>query len=234
MAFRELVYELVHPLIGAVARNRWLIYRLFDVRVPPQVVVHFDPTTLLLRHALRQCVTPDDQAALEIGIGQGGLLALGLMKSTGIRIHGVDYSAARVSSSQQVADYNQLEPNFYISDLLDDIPNDQRFDLIFFNPPYVPTIAGKQLKLTRRMRADSDRVWDGGDDGVQVLQAFLEQSHRFLTPHGRILFGVQPLFLPASRIEKIVAESRWSIKQQVRRCCIPSIVYVLEHTEGEP
>ncbi len=234
MAFQAIVYELFHPLLGAAARNRWLIHWLFDVRIPRQTVVHFDPTTLLLRHALRQSVAPDDRTALEVGIGQGGLLALGLLKSTALQVHGVDYSAARVHSSQQVADFNQLKPRFYVSDLLDGIPSEQQFDLIFFNPPYVPTVAGKQLKLTHRMRADSDRVWDGGDDGVQVLQAFLEQAHRFLAPHGRILFGLQPLFLPTARVERIVAETRWKIKRQVRRCCIPSIVYILVHADGEP
>ena len=228
MALREFVYELVHPLLGAVARNRWLINRLFDVRVPKQIVVHFDPTTLLLRHALRQIVTADDRTALEVGIGQGALLALGLAKSTNIEVQGVDCSAARVGSSQQVAAHNGVDPKFYTSDLFGSVPVDQKFDLIFFNPPYVPTSEGQQLKLTRRMCADSDRVWDGGDDGAEVLRDFLEQAHRFLTPRGRILFGVQPMFLPGVRIETLVADTRWAISQQVQRCCIPSVVYVLE------
>ena len=233
MALRELVYELVHPLLGAVARNHWLINRLFDVRVPRGIVVHFDPTTLLLCHALRQTVTADDKIALEVGVGQGALLAIGLLKSTSIKVQGVDCSAARVLSSQQVEAHNQLEPQFYTSDLFDSVPSDQQFDLIFFNPPYVPTCEGRKLKLTRRMCADSDRVWDGGDDGAEVLRSFLEQAHRFLTPRGRILFGVQPIFLPVRHIETIVADADWKIKQQVQRCCIGSVVYVLERSESK-
>ena len=67
MVVRKLVYNLVHPLSNALARNHWLIHRLFDIRIPKQTIVHFDPTTLLLRHALLRTVEPDDRQALEIG-----------------------------------------------------------------------------------------------------------------------------------------------------------------------
>ncbi len=173
MVVRKLVYNLVHPLSNALARNHWLIHRLFGIRIPKQTIVHFDPTTMLLRHALLHTVEPDDRQALEIGIGQGALLSLSLIKSTAVQVDGVDCSPARVASSQAVAAHNQLRAQFFVSDLFTGIPPGQRYDLIFFNPPYVPTTDGEQLQLTRRMRADSDRVWNGGEDGARVLRAFL-------------------------------------------------------------
>ena len=227
MEIKQLAYELVHPLLGAVARNRWLINCLFDVRVPKQIVVHFDPTTLLLRRALRHTVTAADRTALEVGIGQGALLTLGLLKSSKIDVQGIDCSQARVLSSQVVAAHNGLNPRFFVSDLFGSVPPDHQFDLIFFNPPYVPTSDGQQLKLTRRMRADSDRVWDGGTDGTQVLQAFLQQAPQFLSRSGRVLFGLQTNFVPVERVESVVSASGFVVLDRVTRCCLPSLVYVL-------
>jgi release factor glutamine methyltransferase len=233
MALREFSYQLMHPLLGTVARNRWVIHRLFGVRVPKHITVHFDPTTLLLRHALLQTLTPHDRTALEVGIGQGALLALGIQKSTGIEVQGVDCSESRVHSSRQVAAHNDLESRFYTSVFFDGVPADERFDLIFFNPPYVPTGQGRRLKLTRRMRADSDRVWDGGDDGSQVLRVFLERAHSFLRPRGRIVFGVQLVFLPLPRIEEIVDRANWVVVERIRRRWLPCVAYVVAHRNGK-
>jgi release factor glutamine methyltransferase len=232
MALRHVVYELCVPILGTVARSRWLIRRLFQVDVPPHITVHFDPTTVLLLFALRREVTPEDKTALEMGIGQGALVSLALHKATGIDVQGVDRSEARVRSSQDVATHNSLQLRFFVSDLFSAVAASEQFDIIFFNPPYVPTAQGRRLKLTRRMRADSDRVWDGGDDGSCVIELFLQHAHNFLTPRGRVLVGAQPIFLPAQRIEELAAKTRWTITQQVSRCCIPSRVYVLRPGPG--
>jgi release factor glutamine methyltransferase len=141
MSIRRLLYHVVHPVLGLAAR------------IPRDITVHFDPTTLLLRFALQQVVVPQDKSALDVGIGQGALLALGLQRSTHLYVEGVDCSESRVHSSRLVAHHNALTANFFVSNLFSAVPPDCQYDLIFFNPPYVPTRNGEELKLTRRMRA---------------------------------------------------------------------------------
>lgn len=230
MSLRKLLYQVVHPVLGLAARNRFLIGRVFGIRVPREITVHFDPTTLLLRLALRQVVTPRDKFALEIGIGQGALLALGLRQSTQLRVEGVDCSEPRVRSSQEVAKHNGLSADFYVSDLFDRVPSDRQYDVIFFNPPYVPTRDGEELGLTRHMRADSGRVWDGGDNGMQVLREFLLRVPAHLSPRGRVLFGVQPMFVPDHSVQALIDASRLVLLNRITRRWIPSAVYVLGHT----
>jgi release factor glutamine methyltransferase len=229
MSVRRLLYQVAHPMLNRAARNRFLIRQLFQVDVPRNVTVHFDPTTLLLRIALRRMVVPRDASALEIGIGQGALLALGLRRSTYLEVAGVDCSSARVVSSQSVARHNAIAVDFFVSDLFSAVPADRRYDLIFFNPPYVPTDVGKELQLTRRMHADSDCVWDGGPDGTAVLDEFLSQAPSHLSPGGRVLFGVQPIFVPDDRVLALAEQSRLALLDRVTRWYIPSIVYVLGH-----
>jgi release factor glutamine methyltransferase len=229
MSLRNLLYQVVRPVLGLAARNRFLIRRVFGIRVPRAVTVHFDPTTLLLRLALQQVVVPQDKLALEVGIGQGALLVLGLQKSTQLRVEGVDCSETRVRSSQKVAKYNQLAADFYVSDLFDQVPPDRQYDLIFFNPPYVPTRDGEQLGLTRHMRADSSRVWDGGDNGMQVLREFLLRVPAHLTSRGRVLFGVQPIFVPEENVQAMIDVSHLVLLNRITRRWIPSVVYVVGH-----
>ncbi len=228
MVIRTQTYHLVHPVLNALARNRWLIYRLFGIRIPRHLVVHFDPTTWLMRHALVHAVRAGDRRVLEMGIGQGGLLSLSLIKSRALQVDGVDCSASRVSSSRIVAAHNQLAPRFFVSDLFSDITARDRYDLIFFNPPYVPTSTGRQLKLTRRMCADKDCVWDGGEDGTRVLREFLRQAPSYLTAQGRVLFGVQPVFLPARRVASVVEVTQFEVLESISRCCLPSRAYILK------
>jgi release factor glutamine methyltransferase len=231
MSVRRLLYDVVHPLLNSAAQSRFLIRRLFRVRIPPDVTVHFDPTTVLLRIALQQVVVPQDKSALEVGIGQGALLALGLKRSTHLDVEGVDCSESRVHSSRLVARHNGLVVNFFVSDLFSAVPPDRRYDLIFFNPPYVPTLLGEELKMTRRMRADSDRAWNGGQDGTDVLREFLLRAPAHLSPHGRVAFGVQPIFVPDHGISELVRQTQLAVLNRITRCWIPSIVYVLGHAQ---
>ena len=147
MWLRRLAYDLTHPLLGSVSRSRAVVQRLFGVKIPPALTVQFDPTTLLLKHALLAVAGPDDRPALEVGIGQGALLAIGLALTRNIRVDGVDLSPERVRSSRTVAEFNGVSADFFTSDLFASVPRERRYDLIFFNPPYVPTAVGKQLVL---------------------------------------------------------------------------------------
>ena len=231
MSARRLLYQVAHPILNFAARNRFLIRRLFRLDIPRDVTVHFDPTTLLLHMALQDVVVPQDTTALEVGIGQGGSAwrwGCGVRHTWTCRESIVLRS--RVASSQCVAHHNGLAADFFVSDLFSAVPPDRRYDLIFFNPPYVPTSVGKQLKLTDRMRADSDRVWDGGQDGTLVLRDFLLHAPSHLSRRGRVLFGVQPMFVSDNRIRELVEQTHLTMLNRITRCCIPSVVYVLGHT----
>jgi release factor glutamine methyltransferase len=51
------------------------------------------------------------------------------------------------------------------------------FDIIIFNPPYLPSISRKENNLIRR-RSDSN--WDGGERGFEVFIEFINQVKDFL------------------------------------------------------
>ncbi|MBA2522849.1 MAG: methyltransferase [Solirubrobacterales bacterium] len=58
---------------------------------------------------------------------------------------------------------------------------DERFDTITANPPYVPSIDAEA-----RPRGAA-RAWEGGENGRALLEPFLEQAPSRLLPGGRII-----------------------------------------------
>ncbi|PXF57978.1 MAG: hypothetical protein C4B59_14145 [Candidatus Methanogaster sp.] len=62
-----------------------------------------------------------------------------------------------------------------------------RFDLIIFNPPYLPTAPDE------RVDGWLDYAWNGGADGRVAINRFLERAPAFLTDCGSILLLLSSL-----------------------------------------
>ena len=133
------LYDFCHPALRVLRSNRLIIRGLFGVRIPRRMHVQFDPTTILPDHVLRKVADDDDHTCLEVGIGQAALISLSVALRRPIDVVGVDCSTARVAQSRRIAQANAVAADFFTSDLFSAVPPDRRFDLIFFNPPYVPT-----------------------------------------------------------------------------------------------
>jgi len=69
--------------------------------------------------------------------------------------------------------------NFIKSDLFRKFPPSLQhsFDIIVFNPPYLPSISYKENDLIRR---SNDSSWDGGKRGFEVFLDFIKQVKDFL------------------------------------------------------
>ncbi len=62
-----------------------------------------------------------------------------------------------------------------------------RFDLVIFNPPYLPTPEEERLKSWL------NRAFDGGPTGRGEIARFLEDVDRILAPGGRVLTVISSL-----------------------------------------
>ncbi len=140
-----------------------------------QVYQPEDDTYLLLRAALRE-VHPADRV-LEVGTGSGRIAA-GIAE-TGARVTGTDINPHAVLAARSCG----IET--VRTDLAAGLAGP--FDLIVFNPPYLPT-------------SPEDRIddWleyalDGGPDGRRVIERFARDLGRVLAPYGRVLLLVSSL-----------------------------------------
>lgn len=141
---------------------------------PYQVYMPEADTFLLLNAALSE-VRADDRV-LEIGTGSGtiaeGLLGRATIVATDINPH-----AAACAHDKGI--------NVVRNDLVSGLRG--MFDLILFNPPYLPT------EPEERIDDWLEYALDGGKDGRVVIGRFATEVSRVLAPGGRILLLVSEL-----------------------------------------
>ena len=123
----------------------------------------------LLTDTLKKYVKNTNLKAIEIGIGSG--IQLQTLKEIGIKdIYGVDINKKAITQCEN------LGFRCITSDLFDHVKG--KFDLIVFNPPYLPE--------NRKEPKSSKLATTGGKLGSEIINKFLKQAKNHLNPNGRI------------------------------------------------
>ena len=142
---------------------------------PDQVYPVREDTRLLLAAALAE-VKPSDRV-LELGTGSG-FVALNLAGRAALVVAtDVNPHACRAARSPGIG--------MVRADLAAGIGG--RFDLVLFNPPYLPT--GPDDRLDDWL----EKALDGGETGREVIARLVPDLPRVLAPGGRVLIVVSEL-----------------------------------------
>ena len=121
------------------------------------------------------------EEVLEIGCGCGVLSLLAARKAR--RVVAVDLNSEAVKAAKANALANSLESKVEVrlGNLFEPLkPGKEKFDLIIFNPPYLPG----NLKDS----SIAEKAWIGGRGGREILDRFLNDAGKWLKPKGRIIF----------------------------------------------
>ncbi len=150
----------------------FLYYKSLKLKLHPQVYEPAEDTFLLAEHLK---VRKGD-IALDIGTGTG-IIAL-LMAKKAKFVLGVDINPIAVELARENAKINGIKNvEFRMSDLFENVEG--KFDIIVFNPPYLPGEA-KELK------EPIDLALIGGKQGREVLNKFISQVRGYLRPNGMV------------------------------------------------
>ena len=132
---------------------------------------------------------------LDLGTGCGilGIVAAGKAR----KVVATDISPIAVKCAKHNAKINNLadKVDVRIGNLFQPVKSSERFDLIIFNPPYLP-----------KSPYDGDdwisKTWNGGKSGREVIDKFLEEFDNYLKYTGKVQIVQSNFSNPCLTIKK--------------------------------
>ncbi len=143
----------------------------------PEGVYYPREDSLLLAKALEK-LKLKGKSALEIGCGCGFLSMLLAKRKADVTA--VDMNPEAVEITKLNAHANKTHVHAFKSDLFSDVSG--KFDLIIFNPPYLPVEEGEK-----------DVTYSGGASGLETIGKFIGQVKKHLNPGGGVLILISSL-----------------------------------------
>ena len=120
-------------------------------------------------------VLPEHQTALEVGCGKG--LISRHLAAHGLEVTAVDIDPDAVAHCESVSKKMGLDIEHKVSDMFSNVTG--KFDMIVFNPPYLPDLE-EDSTLTKKDR------WAliGGVEGWETADRYLSKVETYLLPGG--------------------------------------------------
>lgn len=122
----------------------------------------------------------ENDVILDMGTGCGILAVIAATKTK--RVVAVDINPYAIECAERNAKTNYVKNRieFRVGDLFQSIRSDERFSLILFNAPYLPSTLHEKKDWI-------EKAWDGGSSGRKILDRFIMSAPKYLTANGRIL-----------------------------------------------
>ena len=139
----------------------------------------YEPAEDTFLIAEKMAVTEDD-TVLEIGTGCGILAVLAAQKAK--TVVAVDINPHALECAGRNAETNSIKEKieFRYGDLFQPIKQNERFSLILFNSPYLPSEPDEEKSWI-------GKAWAGGPTGRTVIDRFIADAPKRLADGGRIL-----------------------------------------------
>ena len=189
-------------------------------KVTPDVLIPRDETEILVRKAVELIKINGFKNILDIGTGSG-CIACTIAKQTEATVLGIDIS----SDALRIAldNVTQLGINnravFRKSDLFDKIREEEKFDIIISNPPYIPY----QEELSPEVLKEPSIALRAGDNGLEFYKKIAAKAPEYLTAEGYLMFelGINE----SQFVEKILEKDFTDINIEKDMAGIDRIIY---------
>lgn len=215
--------SLVQMAAMKVYRSKAIAKLLFGIEFPslgPQDY-YFDISTHVVVREVGKRIGPKNHL-LDLGTGSFAVIGLSLAKKTGCKVTCADLNPELAASSRRNIALNKSDIQVVDSDLFSNVK--VPFDVVTFNPPYLPSSAGKDLGIESR-----PAQWDGGDDGMRAVRPFLKavaERGNAVTAY----LAMNTLFVKNDQVRALVArEPGLDYVETIRCTLLPIELHVLRN-----
>jgi len=178
-----------------------------DFYVDENVLIPRDETEILVKETYK--LLSKDTKVLDIGTGSGAIsCALGALAKANnldVEILGVDISREALN----IAINNMKKFNltricmFRKSDIFSNIRENEKFDIIVSNPPYIPKKEYENIQKEVKFEP-YNALFTNDDDGLHFYKKIIETSPKYLKKGGFILFEMMMgQYIEISKILKL-------------------------------
>ncbi len=206
-------------LLSLVRSSKFFTQFIWGIKIDTKLHDTFwDLTTLVLKKELSQMKLK--KSYLDMGCGQFAILGQFFKKiNSSSDVTSIDIYEKFVENSLNNSKLNKTNIQIKKSNLFSNI--DEKFDLISFNPPYVPSSQKKDELEFPNIRYSED-------EGLKTTRDFLTESKNYLTADGEILLGINTFYVPQIHRNKLISETGFKIVNITKMKFNTSIVFRLK------
>ena len=160
----------------------------FSFYVDKRVLIPRSPLAEVIEEECSPWIDADKiERILDIGTGSGCIAIASAMYFPEAEVDAIDISSDALEVAKINVERYSVEHQVQLikSDLFSALSTDLVYDVIFANPPYVPT--SSMATLPEEYRHEPAGALDGGPDGLEFVDKILSQAAQFLSPHGIII-----------------------------------------------
>ena len=168
------------PLWYCIGNTDFMGYR---INVDKSVLIPRPETELLVENAVKDI--NEKSRVLDLCTGSGAI-AIAVKKKTNANVVAIDISKDAIEKAKENARINKADITFIESDLFDSL-EDNVFDVIISNPPYIKT--GDIDTLQKEVKDFEPKLaLDGGEDGLIFYRRIAKDVKKYLSENGVIYF----------------------------------------------
>ena len=211
--------KLIYKILKYIRSSKIITFVVWRIKIEKYLHDTFwDLTTLVLKKELNQ--NKEKNKYLDMGCGQFAILGQYFKKINSYSdVTSIDVYKEFIENSIKNSIQNKNDINILQSNLFSNI--NEKFDLISFNPPYVPA-------STNNEKLEFPNIRYSDLEGIQTAKDFLSEAKKFLTPDGIILLGMNTFYVPQNVCVKLIKDNGYKLEKITKMKFNTSIVLKLK------
>lgn len=158
----------------------------YSFLVSPATLIPRQDTEVLVEEVSRHA---EGKRVLDLCTGTGCIL-LSLAKMCRLsKAVGTDISAEAIETAKKNALRLEAQAEFFCGDLFEAVPEEETFDIIVSNPPYIPSSVIETL-MPEVKEHEPMSALDGDADGLKFYRKIIKNANKYLTEQGKIFFEI--------------------------------------------